>query len=60
MTNEERSSLIGQMGQDVTAYDACASRGEWPAARMFLTRLTACVGHLAIEVDEHDPVEREN
>lgn len=59
MTAEERSGLIGQMGQDVTAYDACASRGEWPTARMFLTRLTGAIGALAMEVDEHDPVERE-
>jgi hypothetical protein len=60
VSNEERSSLVGQMGQDVTAYDACATRGEWPTARMFLTRLTAAVGALAMEVDENDPVGREN
>ena len=60
MNKEERAGLIGRMGGDVTSYDSLAERGEWPAARMYLTRLAACVGMLAMEVDEHDPVEREN
>ncbi len=60
MSNEERSNLVGRMGGDVTSYDALAQRSEWPAARMYLTRLVAAVGALAMEIDEHDPVEREN
>jgi len=56
----ERSNLVGRMGGDVTSYDALAQRGEWQAARMYLTRLTAAIGVLAMEVDEHDPVEGEN
>lgn len=60
VNQEERARLIGRMGGDVTSYDALATRGEWPAARMYLTRLAACVGMLAMEVDENDPVEREN
>lgn len=60
MTKEERAGLIGRMGGDVTIYDTLADRGEWPAARMYLTRLTGAIGALAMEVDEHDPVEREN
>lgn len=60
MTKEERASLIGRMGGDVTMYDTLATRGEWPAARMFITRLAACVGMMAMEVDENDPAEQEN
>ncbi len=60
VNNNERANLVLRMGGDVTSYDALAQRGEWPAARMYLTRLTAAIGALAMEVDEHDPVEREN
>lgn len=60
MTAEERAQLLSRMGGDVTIYDALAARGEWPAARMYLTRLTGAIGALAMEVDENDPVEREN
>lgn len=60
MSQEERNQLISQMGGDVTNYDAHATRGEWPAARMYLTRLTAAIGALAMEVDEHDPAEKGN
>jgi len=60
VNKEERTQLISQMGGDVTNYDAHATRGEWPAARIYLTRLTAAIGALAMEVDEHDPAERGN
>jgi hypothetical protein len=60
VSTEERAGLIGQMGGDVTSYSMHAERGEWPAARLFLTRLTAAVGAMAMEVDENDPVERQN
>jgi hypothetical protein len=60
VNNEERNQLVGRMGGDVTNYSMCAERGEWPAARMWLTRLAAWVGVLAMEVDEYDPVEQKN
>jgi S-formylglutathione hydrolase FrmB len=56
----QRGKLVMQMGNDVGMYANCAQRGEWPAARMWLTRLVAAVGTLAMEVDEADPVERAN
>ena len=58
MDGLQRLGVINQMGADVTMLNTHAAREEWPLARMYLTRLTGAIGLLAMEIDEHDPVEQ--
>ena len=60
MTEQDRMALINQMGFTMGSYSMAAVRKEWPLARMHLNKIVAGIGMLAMEVDENDPVERNN
>lgn len=60
VSENDRLALVNQMGFSMGSYSIAAVRKEWPLARMHLNKIVAGIGMLAMEVDENDPVEREN
>jgi hypothetical protein len=60
MNDAERMNLINQMGFTIGMFSQAAVRKDWPLARMHLNKALAGMGVLAMEIDEHDPVERES
>ena len=59
MELKERFALVNAIGFSIGHYHMAVERGEWPLARMHLNKVVAGIGMLAMEIDEHDPVERE-
>jgi hypothetical protein len=55
-----RMALINQMGFTMGDYTEAMRASDWALARRHLNKLVAAFGMLAVEIEENDPVEREN
>lgn len=60
MDDGTRMALINQMGFSMGDYSEAMRLKQWDAARRHLNKVTAGMGLLAVDIEEHDPSEGGN
>lgn len=54
MDDGTRMALINQMGFSMGDYSESMRLGQWDQARRHLNKVTAGIGLLAVDIEEHD------